>query len=171
MKKIYIVLILLILPVLLIILAFAYKYSIGPYYLGAYYYPAYNYLLNSLNISQGHKVGNFDHPGTPFQVLGALVIKIFYMLDGNGNDIAKDVFSRPEIYLNKYFFSSLFINAFALFLLGYISFKKLKNIKAAILLQLTPFFSSSIYFVAHRKPVRRRISAYRRSSRGAYGGR
>ncbi|MEO6693948.1 MAG: hypothetical protein ABIY50_04865 [Ignavibacteria bacterium] len=148
MKKINSVLYLLILPVLLIILSILYKASIGEYFIGGFYDPAYNYLINSLNLSQfnAYGVGNFDHPGTPVQVMGAFVIKFFHMISGNDPDIAKDVFTRPEFYLSRIFIVFVLMIASALFFLGLIVYKKLNDIKSAIFLQLTPFYFSTVYY-------------------------
>ena len=96
--------------------------------------------LNSLQLS-GYGVGHIDHPGTPAEVVGAMVIKFFYSTGNKNTDIATDVLTRPEFYLTRINMAFIFITAIALFILGMVSYKKFDNLYAAILLQLTPFLS------------------------------
>ena len=136
-----------VLPVILFITAHVLKVVQGPYYLN-FYDPSYVYLINSLNLAQinGYGVGHFDHPGTTVQVLGAVAVKIFYFLTYNNQDIVNDVLSRPESYLffiNKFF---VFLNCTALFFLGYFTLKLTDNFLLAILIQLSPFTSTEIFY-------------------------
>ncbi len=103
--------------------------------------------MNSLNLAQfdGLGVGHIDHPGTPVQTVGAFVIKILYTINGEKNDIVTDVLSRPEYYLGSINFVFILMTGLSLFILGLASFKKLKNIYCAVLLQFTPFYPSTVY--------------------------
>src|SRR4029079_1248187 len=69
-------LILLLLPALLIVVAFQIRTASGPYWFSENLDPSYAYLLNSLNISNLHRPNHIDHPGTPVQTLGAVIIRI-----------------------------------------------------------------------------------------------
>lgn len=62
--------------------------------------PDYPYLFNGLNCALGafDRIGHFDHPGTPFQMLTGVFILIVHFFFGQG-DLASDVISRPEFYL------------------------------------------------------------------------
>lgn len=136
-----------VLPVILFITAHILKVVQGPYYLN-FYDPSYVYLINSLNLAQlsGYGVGHFDHPGTTVQVLGAVAVKLFYFLGNNNQDIVNDVLSRPEAYLffmNKFF---VLLNCTALFFLGYFTLKVTDNFLLAILIQLSPFTSTEIFY-------------------------
>ena len=51
------------------------KEKTGPYYYGHNFDPEYAYLLNSLMILNSQTPYHVDHPGTPLQVLGSLVIQ------------------------------------------------------------------------------------------------
>jgi hypothetical protein len=51
------------------------KEKTGPYYYGHNFDPEYAYLLNSLMILNSQIPYHVDHPGTPLQVLGSLVIQ------------------------------------------------------------------------------------------------
>lgn len=119
----------------------------GPYYLN-FYDPSYVYLINALNLSQlnGYGVGHFDHPGTTVQTLGAVAVKMFYLFSGSNADISNDVLSRPEAYLffmNKFF---VILNCIALLFLGFFTLKITDNILLSILIQLSPFASTEIFY-------------------------
>ncbi|MBS1517982.1 MAG: hypothetical protein JSS91_07835 [Bacteroidetes bacterium] len=146
-KKYKIYIILSILPVLLILSGSILKNSLGEYYLNLYD-PAYVYLINSLNLAQmsGYGVGHIDHPGTPVQVTGSVILIIYHFLSHTSLDIVDDVFNRPEQYLfilNKGF---ILIVAAALFTLGLLVFKFAGNILISILFQLSPFISNVILY-------------------------
>ncbi len=149
MKKLIPYVLLLILPIVFLMLLVMYKTSIGEYYIASFYDPSFNYLLNSLNLAQlnGYGVGFVFHPGTPIQVVGAITIKVLYTLNGEKADIVRDVFSRPEFYLSKIHFVLVLMNTVALYILGLVTYQKLRNIYDSIFIQLTPFFSSTIFFV------------------------
>ena len=66
------------LPLSLIPLYFAIRVAVGPYFLSGNADPDYAYLCNSLNVALGHAPRHFDHPGTPVQLLGALIIRLGY---------------------------------------------------------------------------------------------
>ncbi|MEP7146582.1 MAG: hypothetical protein ABI792_06195, partial [bacterium] len=109
--------------------------------------PSYVYLLNSLNLSRmnGLGVGHIDHPGTTVQEAGAAVIYFLQSETNDKNDITADVFSHPEFYLSKINFFLVVLNSIALFVLGFVSLNKLNDIRPALVLQLMPFFSISVY--------------------------
>jgi len=103
------------------------------------------YLINSLNLSQlqGFGVGHIDHPGTTVQIIGAIVI----MFSSVSNiEIVSEIFNNSELYLSKINLVIYFLNSFALFIFGIIAFKKFKDLKSAVILQLTPFFSTILFF-------------------------
>lgn len=147
MKNIYKNLLLTILPLFLFFLARIYTDAYTPYYLNGHYDPAYVYLLNSLNLAQlsNYGVGHVDHPGTPLQVLGAIVVKLYFNFSSSSDNMVTDVLIRPENYLNIINLTLTLINSLVLFLFGLILFKILGNILQAVFLQLTPFFSCNVF--------------------------
>ncbi|MFZ1320178.1 MAG: hypothetical protein WAT71_01345 [Ignavibacteria bacterium] len=147
MSKKYLIPLLLILPVLLFISAGLLKYAQGPYYLN-FYDPSYVYLINGLNLAQlnGYGVGHFDHPGTTVQVISAVVIKFYYAVSSVNIDVVKDVFSRPEEYLIKINVFLNFINCLVLFLFGYFLYARSKNIYLTLLIMLSPFVSTELFY-------------------------
>lgn len=60
--------------------------------------PDYAYLLNALNLVNGHAPAHIDHPGTPAQLFGALVIRLAHLTSPEP-DVTRDVLLRPEAYL------------------------------------------------------------------------
>jgi len=144
-KSGYIYLIVLIIPVSLIIISNLFTEARTPYYLLGNYDPSYVYLLNSLNIAQFTSPGYIEHPGTPLHVIGAVVMKIYFTFAGKSGDLVTDVFERPETYLRAINFTMILLNAFALFMLGIVTYKLYQSIPMAVFLQLTPVYSIVIF--------------------------
>ncbi len=143
MKKHYILL--LIIPVCFIVLSINLRSAEGPYYYGSAD-PSYVYLFNSMIIAQSNSsgIGHIDHPGTPLQIAGAIVIKIFYLLSHEKNDISEDVIFRPEAYLRAINFVLIFLNGIGLYLMGIIIYSVNKNIWVSLLFQTIPFISINV---------------------------
>ncbi len=139
---------LILLPIFFIAVSLISKASSGEFYLNNQYDPSYVYLLNSLNLSQldGLGVGRVVHPGTTVYAVGAIIIFLLHSFTASSENIVKDVFSRPEFYLSNISFVFIFMNAAALFILGFVSFRRLKNIRSAIFLQFTPLFATTLYY-------------------------
>ena len=140
MKKQY--LLLLLLPVCFIIFSLSLRSAEGPYYNGLAD-PSYVYLINSLSLAQmnGYNIGHVDHPGTPLQITGAVVVKIFYTFSNGKNNIAEDVLARPEVYMNAIDFALIILNAAGLFIMGLIIYNVRKNYFTAMFFQTVPFVS------------------------------
>ncbi len=110
------------------------------------YDPVYNYLLNGLNLANLNLViGHTDHPGTPLQILVAIIIRITYLFRDN-NTLVNDVLLNPELYLHNVSITLISINTVALFLAGYINYRIFKDLPGAIFIQLSLFFSKVAAF-------------------------
>ena len=75
----------------------------GPYFFGRNIDPDYAYLFNGLQILHRRTPGHVDHPGTPVQVLQAVVIYIGHLFSCLGKvceSIDHSVFKNPELYLH-----------------------------------------------------------------------
>lgn len=145
-NKIYILL-LFVLPVILLLTEINYKILKGQYYLYDNYDGPYHYLMASLNLAQLIQPGFCHHPGIPAQIIGAIVIKFSYIFEGSNLDMVNDVFKNPEVYLSKINFIFTLLTSAALFVLGYVTFKKTKSISASIFLQFTPFAAEMIFYL------------------------
>ncbi len=123
------------LPSIIAALGIFLKIATGPYWLAANQDPSYQYLINSLMILD-HKTPNLvDNPGTPLQLLGAVIIAL--LKPGFSKEkIIEDVISRPEFFLNVIHACLLLLFVVSLAGLGYYAFRKTQNLLFAMLLQL-----------------------------------
>ncbi|MFQ5964301.1 MAG: hypothetical protein ACE5KZ_08465 [Candidatus Scalinduaceae bacterium] len=133
---------LLILPLSLILTAFHLKDAKGPYWLNINYDPSYAYLVNSLHLAQFETVWHIHHPGTTLQVLGAIIIKTVNLLYWE-NDLVEDVFRIPELYLGIMNNFLVGLNVLGLSVLGIFTYFITRNIGLSLLIQLTPFLSTT----------------------------
>jgi len=139
------ILLLLLLPVLLLSISVFFKTSKGEFYIGRYYDPSYAYLINSLNIVNGQSIGHFDHPGTPVQLIGAATL-YFQSSGTEQREFIKSVFTDPERFLLIINICFILMVCVSLFITGLMVFNKTGNIIAALLIQLTPFTSTTILY-------------------------
>lgn len=128
---------LIIIPVLYLIWSLQLNLLGGPFFLSRSD-PEYPYLLNGLNCSmlQFSNIGHTDHPGTPFQMLTGLVIRVTHVLIGQG-PLVQDVLSRPEMYIAA---GSLFLSILTFLLilwLGRVAMRNNGKLTGAIILQST----------------------------------
>jgi hypothetical protein len=111
--------------------------------------PEYTYLINSLNFAEGLPIGHMDHPGTTLQVAGAWTLKSFHFFR-DVSPLAEDVLKNPEVYLGLMNRIFLALTTFLMFLVGWLGFRKSGDKKFALLLQSSPFFSTTILLSAGR---------------------
>lgn len=130
-------------PLLYVLFAYTFSQVRGPFYLGSNIDPTYAYLFNSLSVSQGLPVGHIDHPGTPIQSLGALVINFITFINRQPNTIY-EVLKNPEFFLNSIYIVIVVVNFISLLGLGLISYRLTKKLWITLLLEITPFFSINI---------------------------
>lgn len=138
-------LIFLLIPILFLLTGIYFQGALGFHFLGSHIDPDYAYLFNSLAITQSLPIGHTDHPGTPMQILGSIVIRVAHTLRGQHN-LVNDVLKNPEIYIDLILKTALVLNSILLLVTGIIVFKVTKKILPALLLQLTPFLSPSLIY-------------------------
>jgi len=138
------ILLLIILPVVFTLYSFAQKNAEGPNYNYSLADPSYVYLLNSLTMSEFESSGHTDHPGTPLQITGAVILKSYFAFFHEKDNIAEDVIYRPESYLRVLDHTLIVFNALGLFLAGLLIFKIYKIETAAMIFQTLPFVSISL---------------------------
>jgi hypothetical protein len=133
----------LLLPFLFLTISLIIRQQHGPYWLGNNSDPEYAYLLNFLNIIQLKTPGHTDHPGTPLQVLGGIIIQITYFIQSLTHsvrsNIVEAVLKNPEFYLLTVNTVLLILTTASLFLLGLTAFFLCQNLALSLLLQLAPF--------------------------------
>jgi len=143
-KKLYYPL-LLVLPVMMALTAVLLKDARGPYWLGSNSDPEYVYLLNAANLAGLKGVGHIDHPGTPVQVLGAVIIRVVHFFNFSSQiDWHTDVLQRPEYYLKAINIILIMLNVLVLLFLGMLTYFLTNNLWLSLWLQLSPFFSITL---------------------------
>ncbi|MCP5367640.1 MAG: hypothetical protein H6907_11330 [Hyphomicrobiales bacterium] len=141
-----------IIPVVFAVVAHILRAHGGPFWMWTILDPSYYYLFDGLNLVNLTTPGQPFHPGTPVQVMVALVLKAAYPLQ-SARQIAETVLADPEAHLRLV--SSAFIVLWALVMLaaGLFAHRRLGDIWSALLLQLGPFLSMVILMNAyHVKP-------------------
>jgi hypothetical protein len=114
---------------------------------GSGYDPSYAYLYNSLNVARFRLVGHFDHPGTPMQIIGGVILQTSWMIHPyGGSNLTEAVLTEPEYYLHILNTSVAVIGSLALLIAGFLVFLFTGNIWYGLLTQSTPYISGIILF-------------------------
>jgi len=122
-----------ILPLVILIVTFLFRAASGPFWL--YADPSYNYLFNAFQIVKGHPPTDFTHPGTPLQILIAIIIWLFNL--GRPATLAVDrVLIDPEFYLQTVFLFLVIVSFLTSVILGAYVYHKTKDKLAVLLVQL-----------------------------------
>ncbi|MBI4633514.1 MAG: DUF2029 domain-containing protein [Deltaproteobacteria bacterium] len=132
-------LVLAIIPLVILFLSFLYT-SICPYYFGNKSDPEYCYLFNSLNILNCEMPRHTDHPGTPLQILGAVVLLgkgIINTLSISFSVIQTSVLRNPEDYLHAINFVLNILICVITFLTGLKLFHHTRKLFPALILQFS----------------------------------
>jgi len=138
-----------ILPITLIVIGILLRKGLGYSFLCSID-PEYSYLFNGLNLANLNFPFHVDHPGTPLQILCAIVIRVVHLFHNNNLSFDADLFSNPEFYISAILYTILLLDAIALFVMAYIIFKKTNNLALSVFFQLTPFISHSILLNLNR---------------------
>lgn len=122
-------------PGIVFVFSFILKASAGPYWLSLNLDPSYQYLVNGVYLLKGMVPNHTDHPGTPLQILCALVFRLVNC-GHPAQDAVLQVLRNPEFYLHIVFaclawFSFLTSVAVAVYV-----FHKTNDTLAGILSQL-----------------------------------
>jgi hypothetical protein len=137
------VLMLLIMPLCLIVTMFVLRDHQGNYWEWKLLDPTYFYLFDILNILNLQMPEHLAHPGTPLYVIGAGVVKLMHPFT-NSLDLTRMVLESPEHYLKAVSSAFILINAFVLFLAGYVALQVFSSPLAALTVQISPFLSKLI---------------------------
>ncbi|MSO85849.1 MAG: hypothetical protein EXR04_07900 [Rhodospirillales bacterium] len=141
-----------ILPAVFVVAAIALRQAGGAFWEWHIADPSYFYLFDSLHIARLTPPGQSFHPGTPVQIIGALVLKATYPLS-SGAELAARVFDDPEAHLRLIGNVLLGLNALALLLAGWAVRALGGSLPLALLMQAGPFLSMVILKNAyHVKP-------------------
>lgn len=104
--------------------------------------PAYVYLFSALNVLEGYPIRHVDHPGTPLQILSAVVIYIQWAIARLNKSSENDIFSvvslQPESYILTIGCVLLLLNAWATYYFGKQIFQSTDRLKLAVFSQSAP---------------------------------
>ena len=114
-------LILLIFPLILVLLGTYMKRVIQDYSMFSVD-PDYCYLFNGLNLAHHNFPWHIDHPGTPLQLLSAIVIRLVHLFRNDTLDM--DLFKNPELYINAINYTIIYLQAIVLFFTGLTIFRR-----------------------------------------------
>lgn len=133
-----------VLPVLSVITYLIVGNGKGPYYWTPNQDPDYAYLTNGLLAAMFQSPRHTDHPGTPLQVLVAIMIWIGHFFrslfdPALSKNFVTDVLTHPESYLHLINFALLLIMAIASFLLGWVAYRFSHSLIQVMILQISPF--------------------------------
>ena len=117
--------------------------SAGPFWMWYNIDPDYAYLINALKILNLTTPGHVDHPGTPVQWLGALVLKATHPTV-SGAHIIDTVLADPEVHMHRIALVMAWLNAGILFAAGVVGYTVFRDILPALMVQAAPFISSQI---------------------------
>jgi hypothetical protein len=133
----------LVLPAAYVIGAFFLRDAAGPFWMWYSLDPDYFYVLDSLNLALGQTPGHVHHPGTPVQVLGAVVMRAMHGL-ADADALTASVLAHPEGHLITIFAVITVVNGLAMAGLGLLALRPLGAL-AAVLLQAGPFLSRVVF--------------------------
>ncbi|HEY9629097.1 MAG TPA: hypothetical protein V6C84_17480 [Coleofasciculaceae cyanobacterium] len=132
----------LVLPIAYVIVYLTVGNRIGPYYWNSNQDPDYAYLLNSLLLALLEAPRHTDHPGTPLQALGAIVLWLGYVAQLPFNpapsSLTDDVLTHPELYLHLINAMLLFVTACSLIAVGWVALRLTRSLPLTLILQITP---------------------------------
>ena len=87
-------------PVLLIYFYIQLRVSAWPYMLNCFD-PEYIYLFNGLTLGQLKlDIGHVDNPGTPLQIIVAIVTRIVHLFSQTEKGYIEDVITNPHFYFS-----------------------------------------------------------------------
>jgi hypothetical protein len=108
--------------------------------------PDYAYLLNSLIVANGDSPGHIDHPGTPMQILGAIVLRVSHfflsLFTASSGNLTDSVLTNSESYLYWINYTLVALGALSLLIVGIGSLLISHQLPLSLLLQTTPFVTA-----------------------------
>lgn len=102
--------------------------------------PEYIYFMSGLNMSEGLlEVAHIDNPGTPLQVLMAVLFRIIWLLRGAPSPYLEDVLQYPDFYLSVTSLTIAVLTTVLLLLAGKKIYEYTGSVLTALLFQSAPF--------------------------------
>ena len=102
--------------------------------------PEYIYFMSGLTLSDGNlKLGHIDNPGTPLQMLVAIVFKLLYFFRSTPVPYVEDVLLHPDLYLSVVSLFIVIATSLLLLFAGNKVYKSTNSIFYGLLIQTAPF--------------------------------
>jgi len=102
--------------------------------------PEYTYLLNGVCLGQfKFDIGHVDNPGTPLQIIVAIVTRIVHLFSQTEKVYIEDVVANPQFYLSVINIVNISLIALIILAAGIYIFRITGNIGLSLLIQFTPF--------------------------------
>lgn len=102
--------------------------------------PEYIYFMSGLNMSEGLlEVAHIDNPGTPLQVLMAVLFRIIWLLRGAPSPYLEDVLRYPDFYLSVTSLTIAVLTTVLLLFAGKKIYEYTGSVLTALLFQSAPF--------------------------------
>lgn len=114
------------------------------------YDPQFAYLLDSINIAEGHAPGVYHHPGTPLQVLGATLLTTRHAARAPGVPLRQDVLADPIAALDTIGLTLRLLHAAALGALGIAALRLTGTLACALAAQGLTLLSLAALRSVHR---------------------
>lgn len=115
--------------------------SITPLWMGGSTDPTYPYVLNALLVAEGRPPALATHPGTPLQVLGAVVLRVTHALSGSRLSLKDHVLTDPERFVGGIRAVLLCLFLLADILLGWSAYRLTRSVACAWAAQAAPLAS------------------------------
>ena len=133
----------LILPVTFLVLCLNLSHQSGPFS-HRNYDPEFIYLFNGICLGELKiDLGHIDNPGTPLQIITAIVTRITHLFIGD-ETYAVDVLKHPDTYLHIVNVFNIAISSLVIFVCGTLIFQIVNNVFLVLLIQLSPLASITI---------------------------
>lgn len=133
-----------VLPVLVFIYAILLRKAFGEGFFMDSWDAQYTYLMNSASLGQGRSITHFWHPGTPVNLVGAILVRIIYFFSPDSirmTDIDTSILMQSDWYLNIMFYFYGILKSLILIIIGIFIYNLTNNIYKALIFQLTPLGS------------------------------
>ncbi|HRQ30374.1 MAG TPA: hypothetical protein PLU49_09900 [Saprospiraceae bacterium] len=102
--------------------------------------PEYIYFMSGLNLSEGTlELAHIDNPGTPLQILMALLFRIIWLVRGAPSVYIEDILAHPDFYLSVTSFTIAGLTTVLLLYAGKKIFESTGSVLLALLFQTAPF--------------------------------
>lgn len=113
--------------------------------------PEYIYFISALSMGSGiPDVAHIDNPGTPLQVLGAIVFRGVWLFEANGKPFAESVLTQSDSYLSWLNISLSLILFIGLYWAGRKTYLLTQSISTALLIQTAPLIPGIWFSIAGR---------------------